>query len=102
MYGGAPYAEVQSGYVHRHVDFETQRQAYPMTLRYSLDLRYMFGTINHQCDMGSGCGSMGYGCNVVFVPGRIANEQVIEALGSQVGCFPGGVAHDALENGIRG
>src|SRR5258708_29861529 len=60
----------------------------------------MFGAIDHQRDAGSGSSCPGYSCNIVLVPGGVADEQVIEALRGEIGRFLGSVAHDPMEDGI--
>src|SRR5262245_408295 len=93
---GAPDAEVQAGQVHRHVNFETERQADSVTLCYSFDPLYMFEAIDHQGNAGSLGGCVSYHCNIVLVPDRVANEQVMKALSGEIDSFPRAVAHNAL------
>src|SRR6266699_4023901 len=100
MYWGTPYTEVKAGQVHRHVDFETEWQADPVTLCYSFNPLYVFGAIDHEYNIGSRGGCSGYGSDVVLVPGRVADEQVIEALSGEVDGLPRAVAHDALKDWI--
>src|SRR5690349_3641894 len=77
---GTPDAEMQAGQIHRHVDFETQGQAHPVTQGYSLYLLNVFEAIDHQRDVCACCHCPGDGGDVLLVPGGITDEQVIESL----------------------
>src|SRR5260221_420698 len=91
---------MQTGQIHRHINFETQGQAHAVTQGYRLYLLHVFEAIDHQRDVCACCHCPRDGGDVLLVPGGIADEQVIESLRGQVGCFLGGVAHDALKRWV--
>ena len=57
----------------------------------------MFYAVDHQCDMRPILRCARYSSNILFVPGRIADQQVLEPLRSEIDSFQGGIAHNALK-----
>src|SRR5258708_33746128 len=71
---GTPDAEMQTGQMHRHINFETQAQAHAVTHRYSLYLPHVFEAIDHQRDVSACCHCPRDGADVLHGPGGVTYE----------------------------
>ena len=71
---------MQTGEIHRHIDFEAQWQAYLVLACDSFDLLHVFDTIDHQRNTRARRCCLRHGSDILLVPGRIPDQQLVEAL----------------------
>src|SRR5690348_15381663 len=68
---------------------------------YRFDMFDMFYAVDHQRDVRPVLRCASHSGKIMLVPGRIANQQVLESLRGEIGGLQRAIAHDALKTGIR-
>src|SRR5450755_571445 len=94
---GAPHAKVQAGQVHRHIDLQAERELGSLALGNTFDTLYMLNAIHHQRHGRPCCSHLSDRDEVLIVPGGIADQEIVEALRGEEGCFARGVTHNTLK-----
>src|SRR5437763_8873681 len=91
---------MEAWHIDRHVDFKTEGNTRIQPARYLLDTLDVIQAINHHRYLLPTCKRPRDSADIAFVPGRIADEQIIQTLRCKVGRLLRRITHDALKTSI--